>query len=75
MASQQVLVPRGALPVGTASFDLMSVARRALSTVTTWRARVQERQDLAALPDRMLEDIGITRSQALAEAAKPFWRA
>jgi len=28
---------------------------------------------LEVLDDRMLRDIGISRSQALAEARKPFW--
>ena len=26
------------------------------------------------LDDRLLRDIGISRAQAVAEAAKPFWR-
>ena len=38
--------------------------------VRRWR----ERRLLEVLDDRMLRDIGISRSQALAEAGKPFWR-
>ena len=38
-------------------------------------ARWRERRLLEALDDRMLHDIGISRSQALAEARKPCWRA
>ncbi len=41
--------------------------------VSLWRARQQERRDLMKLDDRLLRDIGITRSQALEEANKPFW--
>jgi uncharacterized protein YjiS (DUF1127 family) len=37
------------------------------------RARWRERRALEELDDRMLHDIGISRSQALAEASKPFW--
>jgi uncharacterized protein YjiS (DUF1127 family) len=37
-------------------------------------ARWRERRILETLDDRALRDIGISRSQALAEAAKPFWR-
>jgi uncharacterized protein YjiS (DUF1127 family) len=40
------------------------------STVTRWR----ERRVLEMLDERTLRDIGISRSQALAEARKPCWR-
>jgi uncharacterized protein YjiS (DUF1127 family) len=37
-------------------------------------ARWQQRRLLQTLDDRMLHDIGVSRSQALAEARKPCWR-
>jgi uncharacterized protein YjiS (DUF1127 family) len=37
-------------------------------------ARSRQRQALAQLDDRALKDVGITREQADAEAAKPFWK-
>ena len=37
-------------------------------------ARWRQRRMLETLDDRMLADIGIGRSEALAEARKPFWR-
>ena len=37
-------------------------------------ARSRQRQDLAQLDDRLLKDIGKTRQEAIAEAAKPFWK-
>lgn len=37
-------------------------------------ARSRERRALAQLDDRALKDMGITRKQANAEAAKPFWK-
>ncbi len=37
-------------------------------------ARWHERRLLEMLDERMLRDIGINRSQALAEARKPCWR-
>jgi uncharacterized protein YjiS (DUF1127 family) len=37
-------------------------------------ARWRERRILETLDDRTLHDIGISRSQALAEACKPFWK-
>lgn len=36
--------------------------------------RMRERRALAALDDRILHDLGITRAQADNEAGKPFWR-
>jgi uncharacterized protein YjiS (DUF1127 family) len=43
-----------------------------------WCARCSERsrqrQALAELDDHFLKDIGKTRQEAMAEAAKPFWK-
>ena len=40
------------------------------AVIVRWR----QRRALEMLDERMLHDIGISRSQALAEARKPFWR-
>lgn len=45
-----------------------------LDLVLTWQERDQERQNLAALEDVYLEDMGITRADVRAECAKPFWK-
>lgn len=37
-------------------------------------ARSRQREALSKLDDRLLDDIGVTRRQASAEAAKPFWK-
>jgi uncharacterized protein YjiS (DUF1127 family) len=37
-------------------------------------ARSRQREALSRLDDRLLEDIGVTRQQANAEAAKPYWK-
>jgi len=37
--------------------------------------RRQGRQDLSALDDRLLEDVGISREDALRKAGKRFWKA
>ncbi|HAA44710.1 MAG: hypothetical protein XD36_0899 [Halomonas sp. 54_146] len=36
--------------------------------------RRRSRRQLLTLDDRLLEDIGITRAQALKEGCKPFWQ-
>lgn len=40
-----------------------------------WRSRSRERRMLTQLDDRMLRDIGISRSQAMHESGKSFWQA
>ncbi|HUC69665.1 MAG TPA: DUF1127 domain-containing protein [Stellaceae bacterium] len=39
-----------------------------------WRRRARDRAQLAALDDRMLADIGISRAEAEFLINKPFWR-
>jgi uncharacterized protein YjiS (DUF1127 family) len=50
------------------------VAGRLRGTLREWRRRSRERGQLAALDDRMLQDIGISRAEARFLARKPFWR-
>jgi uncharacterized protein YjiS (DUF1127 family) len=47
--------------------------RAVLSRMAQWQQRVAGRRELMTLTDRDLHDIGITRSEAEAEASKPFW--
>jgi len=54
---------------------------KAASLATAFKAHVGEalrrhysRRQLAGMPDHLLKDIGISRSEAEQEAAKPFWR-
>ena len=39
-----------------------------------WLDRARQRRQLRELSDAMLRDIGLTRADAWAESAKPFWR-
>ncbi len=48
------------------------------NTVNAWIARHRYRRDLVRqleLGNHLIEDIGLTREQALSEIRKPFWRA
>ncbi len=47
---------------------------RILDQITVWRDRARGRQELARMSDALLQDIGISRHDAIKEAAKPFWR-
>lgn len=42
--------------------------------VREWRRRARSRAELAALDDRTLRDIGLTRVDLWREIDKPFWR-
>jgi len=43
-------------------------------TMCEWQRRAEMRARMARLDERMLDDIGLTREQVDAEAAKPFWK-
>jgi len=54
-----------------------SLYLRLLHTLRVWNARNRQREVLRLLAERddyLLRDIGLTRVEALREAAKPFWQ-
>ncbi len=55
--------------------DLLHRRYSFIEVLKFWYQRSQERRHLLELEERYLTDMGISRSQALAEAAKPFWQA
>ena len=67
---------RKSCPTAPASVPSPAQALDALlGLLALWQRRSDERRQLASMSAARLADIGITRDQALAEAAKPFWRA
>jgi uncharacterized protein YjiS (DUF1127 family) len=61
---------------GSPLLDLALVRAKTLGRLLRqWQARSMGRQELIRLSERDLRDIGVTRAEAEAEAAKPFWRA
>jgi uncharacterized protein YjiS (DUF1127 family) len=60
----------------------LSLGTRTRSAITslseaysTWRERAAQRRALARLDDRLLRDMGLSRSDVEEEVAKPFWHA
>jgi uncharacterized protein YjiS (DUF1127 family) len=47
---------------------------RIFSSFREWRRGIRARAELAALNDRMPEDVGITLTAAEFLSRKPFWR-
>ena len=44
-------------------------------TIHTWRERMRNRRELAQWTERDLHDVGLSWSDVVYEAEKPFWRA
>jgi uncharacterized protein YjiS (DUF1127 family) len=44
-------------------------------TLHLWRQRYQTRRELTKWTDRDLHDVGVSWSDVVQEAEKPFWRA
>jgi uncharacterized protein YjiS (DUF1127 family) len=53
---------------------LEDATRWVFASFGEWRQRSRERAELAALDDRSLADIGLTRGDAEFLANKPFWK-
>jgi len=53
---------------------LRHIWARMASEIREWCRRSRDRRDLAAMSDRSLRDIGLTRYDADWEASKQFWR-
>ena len=47
--------------------------RAIVATLLTWQDRLRQRQALLELDDRLLSDMGISRSDVEYEVSKPFW--
>ncbi len=47
---------------------------KAWYTVERWRERARQRRELLALDERMLRDIGISRTDADRIGHTPFWK-
>jgi uncharacterized protein YjiS (DUF1127 family) len=62
------------IPRDRAGHAAANLVKRVVTRVKQWRRRARERAELAALDDRMLTDIGLSRAEAEFLANKPFWR-
>jgi len=64
----------GPAALGWAASAVAARIVQGFDTLALWRERRAARGVLASFDDRLLKDIGISRSEALAELHKPFWR-
>ena len=57
------------------SARLSALPLRLLDALLAWQQRAAERRHLAALDDRLLKDMGLSRADVAQELEKPMWRA
>ncbi len=55
------------------SLSLAALLRAYGQRVSRWHALYRQRQQLAALSDEMLKDLGLSRADIETEASRPFW--
>lgn len=63
-------------PQNTASLRLpiREILKGFLGMLKHWRQRSRSRRALAELDERLLQDVGLTASDAYNECSLPFWR-
>ncbi|MCA8908579.1 MAG: DUF1127 domain-containing protein [Rhodospirillaceae bacterium] len=54
---------------------LSALPLRLFDALLAWQQRAAERRHLAALDDRLLKDMGLSRADVAQELEKPMWRA
>jgi len=74
MAAIHLHQPRDRIGQHDAIQALSDAGGHVAATLREWRRRSRERAELAALDDRTLKDIGLTRADAEFLSNKPFWR-
>lgn len=72
-ATEGVLVRTGLLALWIGEL-IAALIWRAATLLVIWQERLRERHTLAALDDRMLRDMGLSRSDIEAETRKGFWQ-
>ncbi len=55
--------------------QILAAGVRGFEILLLWQRRANKRHALAQLDDRLLRDLGLSRSDVVWESRKPFWRA
>lgn len=69
-----IKIGAGTIPPATRTAAGTLVARLIRLIFHVWPDRRRQRRDLREMGAHRLHDLGISRSEALREARKPFWR-
>lgn len=65
----------GVFSLGRALSSIENALLTITDTLYVWQKRLADRQNLRAMDDHMLADIGLDRADISREIAKPFWQA
>ena len=70
-------ISKHANPLATGFFrgQVVAPVTRGIEILLSWQRRDNERHVLAQLDDKILRDLGLSRSEVARELRKPFWRA
>ena len=49
--------------------------RSFVAVIAMWQTRAKQRRELLEMEPWVLRDLGLSKADAAAESAKPFWRA
>ncbi|WP_181295132.1 DUF1127 domain-containing protein [Pseudomonas sp. Q2-TVG4-2] len=60
-------------PLANRSTLLTTLLRKSWQQASRWHTLYRQRQQLAALSDEMLKDLGLSRADIETEANRPFW--
>ena len=74
LAATAALPLIGSRPQASLEWTPGRALARMAATAFAWHERARQRHALMQLSDHMLRDIGISRTEAVGEAGKPFWR-
>lgn len=61
--------------LGRALSSIENLLLTITDTVYAWQKRVNDRQNLRAMDQHLLADMGLDRADVSREIAKPFWQA
>ena len=65
----------GGVPAGYGTENGRAFGRRFRYALCLWRSRIRDREELAAMSERDLRDVRLSRADVAVEIGKPFWRA
>ncbi len=54
--------------------QVMAPMARGIEILLMWQRRANERHAMLHLDDKVLRDLGLSRSEVIRESRKPFWR-
>ena len=71
----RISVARPAPVTGSWLAGILRLAGVVFASMAHWRERAKQRRQLSELDDRLLTDVGLSRSDAWQESRKHFWQA